>query len=83
MMSSHQETVLLLEMQLSTTNDQLNAKHELLKACNERLRECTQSLKESEEQKKVTKNIVAQLMNQIEVLQVQERATKEMLQTLK
>ena len=49
MMSSQQETISLLKMQLNTTNDQLNAKHELLNVYEERLRECTQSLKESEE----------------------------------
>ena len=49
MMSSQLETILLLQMQLNNTNNQLKAKHELLNACNERLRECTQSLKESDE----------------------------------
>ena len=41
MMSSQLETILLLQMQLNTTNDQLNAKHELLNAYEERLKECT------------------------------------------
>ena len=70
-------------MQLNSTNDQLNAKHELLNAYEEQLRERTQSLKESEEQKRVAKNIVAQLTNQVEVLQVQDQAIKQTLHTLR
>lgn len=83
MMSSQLETILLLQMQLNTTNDQLKTKHKLLIACNERLRECTQSLKEQEEQKKIAESLVAQLTNQVEILHVQDQATKQMLQTLK
>ena len=41
MMSSQQEMISLLQMQLNTTNDQLTTKHELLNACNEQLREYT------------------------------------------
>ena len=41
MMSSQQEMISLLQMQLNNTNDQLKAKHELLSAYEERLRERT------------------------------------------
>ena len=47
------------------------------------MRERTQLLKESDEQKKVAEQMVTQLTNQVEVLQVQERATQDTLQTLK
>ena len=83
MMSFQQETISLLQMQLNTTNDQLNAKHELLNTYEEWLRERTQSLKESEEHKRIVENMVAQLTNQVEVLHVQDQATKKTLQTLK
>ena len=83
MMSSQLETILLLKMQLDSTNEQLKNKQELLKTCDERLRECMQSLKESEEQKRIADQKVTWLTNQLEVLQVQERATQETLQTLK
>ena len=83
MMSSQQGTISLLQMQLNNTNDQLKAKHELLSTYEERLRERTQSLKESEEQKRIAENIVAQLTNQVEVLQVQDQATKQTLQMLR
>ena len=83
MMSSQQETILLLQMQLNTTNDQLNAKHELLNAYEEQLKEHTQSLKELEEQKRIVENLVAQLTNQVEVLHVQDQATKQTLQSLR
>ena len=83
MMSSQQGMISLLQMQLNNTNDQLKAKHELLSAYEERLKEHTQLLKESEEQKRVAENIVAQLTNQVEVLQVQDQATKQTLQMLR
>ena len=82
-MSSQQETISLLQMQLNTTNDQLNTKHELLNTYEERLREHTQSLKESEDQKRIAENLVAQLANQVEVLHVQDQATKQTLQSLR
>ena len=83
MMSPQQEIISLLQMQLNTTNDQLNAKHKLLNAYEEQLREHTKSLKESKEQKRIAESMVAQLTNQVEVLHVQDQATKKTLQTLK
>ena len=44
MMSSQLETILLLKMQLDSTNEQLKNKQEMLRTCDERLCERTQSL---------------------------------------
>ena len=82
-MRSQYETITLLKMQLEGTNDQLKNKQELLKTCDERLCARTQSLKESEEQKKVAEDMVAQLVNQVEMLKVQEQATQDTLQTMR